>query len=745
MEPFTNPPGPAHRPLGLWVCSYLIVLLYALTFGSFIVRHRALPYFDEAAYISKVYRISDAIHHTDSIFALLNPTTYLSVEPRQDPPFMMFLAAVILGGKAHPTSIALLWLGIRLLALMLAMHLLAELMKNCCFVVPALLVILGGLPALLLQPGMYMMDVNFEFFGLLTFSLVLWDHRRHTIWTATASALSTIVLILIKPTALAFVFPMYCVLGAYIGALFVRSIIRRERADPDAPHENALEGILQYLGWVVPYVLLGFIFLWLWKSPYGAAVVREFQVGTRGYWRWNLSCDQLFYWSRIAFPPWLLALVLVKGVVSRGQSVRTWVAAYGITALAWWLFFNFRLVYSVEARVVFAISPIVVASAVILLCREKWWTIAVTSLAGIFFILSAGRVVGFFELPRVERFASWVAPLGYRQTPVKEEVGLFQLAKDIKGILDQDATAPSSKEVMVAVQDDFVDPMGLELALRYVNNDSWFSARILGAPYASFDFDLMEVLKVKWFVTKEKRKTIQLPEDIFTSLYALDSLITDSRSPLHSFFEKKLQDPVKQPDLLDTVTLWHLREAPPLRAVVEAMLWVKPQFQNTPGASAHQQRIDRLIRAIVLGTSVDIIDRATAETIIRSTDAPLRNIKFGDQFLLLGVVLHHDQEGLTIELAWEALKDENLDYVNFIHLLSSAGRVVGQADYPQDFLQGEIKKGVQWRDVIHLSNEQLAGARRIGLGIYHPSNPPLIIDHGPEDTDGHRLIIPVHE
>jgi hypothetical protein len=743
MESFTNPTDPARRYFWLWGSAYLVVLLHALTFGTLIVKHQALPYFDEAAYISKVYRISDAIHHTDSIPALLNPTTYLSVGPRQNPPLMMLLAAVILGGKAHPTSIALLWLAIRLLALILAMHLLARLMKNCYFVPAALLVILGGLPALLLQPGMYLMDVNFECFGLLTFSLVLWDHRRHTVWTATASALSTIVLILIKPTALAFVFPMYCLLGVYVGALFVRSFIRRERADRDAPHDETRWGIRHILGWSVPYVLLGLIFLWLWKSPYGGAVVREFQVGTRGYWRWNLSFDQLIYWSRITFPPWLLTLVLVKGVVSRGQSFRSWAAVYGFTSLAWWLLFNFRLTYSVEARVVFAISPIVVVTAVILLCQDKWWTIAVTSLAGIFFILSVGRAGGLFELPRVERFASWVAPLAYRQTPVKEEVGLFRFAKDMKGVLDQDATGPSGREVMVAVQDDFVDPMALELALRYVNHDSWYNAHILGAPYASFDFDLMEVLKVKWFVTKEKRTTIQLPEDIFTSLYALDSLITDSRSPLHSFFEKKLQDPVKQPDLLDTVTLWHLREAPPLRAVVEAMLWVKPQFQNTPGASAHQQRIERLSRAIAQGTSVDIIDRATAETIIRSTDAPLRNIKFGDQFLLVGVVLHHDQEGLTIELAWEALKDENLDYVNFIHLLSSAGRIVGQADYPQDFLQGEIKKGVQWRDVIHLSNEQLAGARRIGLGIYHPPNPPLIIDHGPTDTDEHRLVFPI--
>ncbi|MGB7624919.1 MAG: hypothetical protein WBN92_21435 [Terriglobia bacterium] len=745
MGTFANLPDTARRPRWLWGSAYLIVLLHALAFGSLIVRHRALPYFDEAAYISKVYRIDNAIHHAKSISALINPRTYISLEPCQDPPFMMFLAAVILGGKAHPTSIALLWLGIRLLALILAIHLLAGLMKNCRFVPAALLVILGGLPALLLQPGMYMMDVNFEFFGLLTFSLVLWDHRRHTVWTATASALSTIVLILIKPTALAFVFPMYCVLGAYIGALFVRSIIPRERADPDAPHEKTYESILEYLGWVVPYVLLGFIFLWLWKSPYGAAVVREFQVGTRGYWRWNLSFDQLFYWSRIAFPPWLLALVLVKGVVSRGQSVRTWIAAYGITALAWWLFFNFRLTYSVEARVVFAISPIIVATALIILCREKSWTIAVTSLAGIFFILSVGRAVGLFELPRVERFASWVAPLPYRQTPVKGEVGLLQFAKDMKGVLDQEATGPSGREVMVVVQDDFVDPMGLELALRYVNNDSWFNARILGAPYASFDFDLMEVLKVKWFVTKEKRKTIHLPEDIFTSLYALDSLITDSRSPIHSFFDKKLRDPIKQPDLLDTVTLWHLREDPPLRTVVDAMLWVKSQFQNTPGASAHQQRIERLSRAVAQGTSVDIIDRATAETFIRSSDATLRNIRFGDQFLLLGVVLKRDEDGLTIKLVWEALQDENLDYVNFVHLLSSAGRIVGQADYPQDFLQGEIKKGALWRDAIHLSIEQLAGAHRIGLGIYHPSNPPLAIDHGVTDMAGHRLIIPIYK
>lgn len=738
MEFWPKQSTPSRASLWLWISTYLVVLLYTVAFSSLILKHKALPYFDQAGYIAKVYRISDKVMHAESFLTLVNPNTYLSVKPRQLPALMPFLAAVILGGRAHPPSIALFWLGLRICALVLALHLLARLVNSSRFVLPAALVILGGLPALWLETGMYMMDQNFAFFGLLTFALLLWDLRLHIPLTAAMSVLSTLILCLIKPMALSFVFPLYCIVGVTGLHTFRRLLSRGEAAVLDAPSSEVRR---QFLGWSMSYLFLGVAVLFLWRSPYGQAVIKQFQLGERGYWRWSLSTEQFLIYVNMILPVWLWVLVVCRVITKRSQSLHGWLTLSTAASFLWWMGFNLFLTYTTDPRILYAICPFVVTAALIIVCCDRRWTAVATGLAGIFFAMGIGQAYGRIQFPRFARTLLSVAPLSFQQTPVTEEVGLLRVAKDLQSELHGVPGSQRGAEVMTVVQDAFIEPMGLELAMREINHDTWSDVAILPAPFTSSNFDLTSIFNVRWFLTKEKEKALPLPGDIWTSLYALDSLITDLHSPLHPFFEIRFRDVVKQPGLQDTVTLWHLKEMPPAQSLLEAMLWVKPQFQGTPGASAHERRIRWLDRAVVQGTSVDMIDSTTAQGIINSSDVAFHGIRFGDQFLLRGMHLERLPEGVQMELVWEGLKDEKLEFINFVHVLDSSGKIISQADYPQDVLHAEIKKGLMWRDRVKLSTQQLAGARHIGLGICLPPDPPLRIDHGPTDLDGHRLLI----
>jgi len=69
---------------------------------------------------------------------------------------------------------------------------------------------------------------------------------------------------------------------------------------------------------------------------------------------------------------------------------------------------------------------------------------------------------------------------------------------------------------------------------------------------------LDSVLDVRWFLTKAKRSTSELGGDAWTVLEASDALIADPSSPLRGYFEPRFSLTVRQPDLVDEMTLWRL-------------------------------------------------------------------------------------------------------------------------------------------------------------------------------------------
>ena len=164
------------------------------------------------------------------------------------------------------------------------------------------------------------------------------------------------------------------------------------------------------------------------------------------------------------------------------------------------------------------------------------------------------------------------------------------------------------------------------------------------------------------------------------------------------------------------------------------------QFYRAPlGATGAECFIYRRGSALL---TQDAVASAVATSVSGS-----RDVRFGNRFLLSGVLLTPNDEGLQMELFWESLAEQRLKYFVFVHLIDPSGKMLAQADYEQApgarTAPRLAKAGQIWRDKVQLSADQLKGATGIAFGIWEPPGTFLPPDRGDRDWDNRRLILPV--
>ncbi|GIW05644.1 MAG: hypothetical protein KatS3mg060_0449 [Dehalococcoidia bacterium] len=96
-------------------------------------------------------------------------------------------------------------------------------------------------------------------------------------------------------------------------------------------------------------------------------------------------------------------------------------------------------------------------------------------------------------------------------------------------------------------------------------------------------------------------------------------------------------------------------------------------------------------------------------------------LPFGEAIELAGYSFR--DEGDTLVLSWQARQDVRRDYTVFVHLLDSAGRLIGQRDAPPQnggFPTSLWSSGERVTDRIVLP--EAAGARTILIGLYDPAS-----------------------
>jgi hypothetical protein len=116
--------------------------------------------------------------------------------------------------------------------------------------------------------------------------------------------------------------------------------------------------------------------------------------------------------------------------------------------------------------------------------------------------------------------------------------------------------------------------------------------------------------------------------------------------------------------------------------------------------------------------------------------------RFGDLFMLRGIRIVRQQEGLGIYFAWESLVEQELTYTTRVYLTDTYGKDLVFASMPQPKARAAEKQGAIWGDVILIPSDKLRGIeRKVGITVYQDSSNPLLVDRGYRDRNNHRLLI----
>jgi hypothetical protein len=138
------------------------------------------------------------------------------------------------------------------------------------------------------------------------------------------------------------------------------------------------------------------------------------------------------------------------------------------------------------------------------------------------------------------------------------------------------------------------------------------------------------------------------------------------------------------------------------------------------------------------------ISRKNANKLTPASLKHCSTANFGSMFTLRGLDVKRKPEGIYLKLAWESNAGQFLDYMNAVHMIDSNHATIGVADYAQSKKARHVKAGDLWLDKVFIPADRIdKRVTGVAIAIYKPNVLPLLINHGPRDWDGRRLIIPL--
>lgn len=554
-----------------WVLTVAIVVIYAAFMREQILAHSAIPYFDQAQYVEKAITLSQILASAGGAGSILNPYTLLAAAPANRGFLMPLAAAIIVGGDADPRSIALVWLTIRLIVLFAALAVLAHVAGRAGFVPAAALLILGSSSQLMLNMSLFMMDQSFECFALLAFALVLNDLQKRSAISAALVGMAALLLVFVKPAGIVFMAPLYGLIGLTFSF--------RERR----------------WSWILPHAVAAIALILVGLSPYGDAVRSQYQLLSAGYWWRPYVLSEMLTWIVMVIPTWLLALAALSLAWRGTTELPRPLLACAALSVTSWLAFNLLLMHAFDPRLMAAAGPIAVTTAAIVISRTRMTTLLLGLSAAVLFAISVASASGRIVAP--PGALSYVHVIPNTQVPVAE-VGMVPLMERVVAEIDRMEPDNDPVSLMALVNDDFVDNAGLQLALRRTATDGAVRVHFQAIHWGSDPAALEPVLDVRWFLTKARRSAIPLTGDVWTVLEATKTLIIDPASPLYDYFEPRFSHTVRQPDLVDEITLWRLKRRPTAHVYLSALRWLEPRFRATSGYAEMLQRTQSLAEAL---------------------------------------------------------------------------------------------------------------------------------------------------
>ncbi len=123
-----------------------------------------------------------------------------------------------------------------------------------------------------------------------------------------------------------------------------------------------------------------------------------------------------------------------------------------------------------------------------------------------------------------------------------------------------------------------------------------------------------------------------------------------------------------------------------------------------------------------------------------------QNVVFGDAFALRGLTQQRTQGGIRLELTWQSLKDQTLEFTNAVHAIDDKGNVLAYCDYDQDDEQRHVRKNQFLHDEVFLSDTELHGAGALALTVYGKKPVVHILEPSNCTTDRfHRIVVRLHK
>lgn len=129
------------------------------------------------------------------------------------------------------------------------------------------------------------------------------------------------------------------------------------------------------------------------------------------------------------------------------------------------------------------------------------------------------------------------------------------------------------------------------------------------------------------------------------------------------------------------------------------------------------------------------------ETLAARSVPEMRDIQFGDNFVLKSCAARWTPTGLQVDLVWQSLRAQPLKYIHAVHFVGEEGKLLGGMDHQQEVNGARVKAGDTWLETLTITNEQLAGVRALGFGIYEPGHSLLPVSVGERDWGGGRLLM----
>ncbi len=135
------------------------------------------------------------------------------------------------------------------------------------------------------------------------------------------------------------------------------------------------------------------------------------------------------------------------------------------------------------------------------------------------------------------------------------------------------------------------------------------------------------------------------------------------------------------------------------------------------------------------------IDERQVDALAEHGSVEIRNLRFGDLFLLKTLSHEWSGDNLKLNLVWQSLADQRLDFIHAVHFVDDKAALLGGADHPQDLNKCRIAAGKIWVETLMLSKKQMKNAVSLGLGIYPLGGELLQVSGGVRDWDNRRLLI----